>query len=354
MMRSVKKSITQPVVVAFWRLIFHIIDGHNRQRTGTVAMHDIWRTQSWEHRDFGELLTIIIVNAENAWKFFDAVGKEVMSLFRSDSKVNPRREFLHNLCYELIHNPYLTEADRLPSSEFVSGELASIGQDSGDGNTTGRGSTGSGSGVNEGNQPSKEHVPVTVEGHTSLESTSVASLLHKYCVPQPLPQGVQAKCGVPACYSLLTSKKGVQYYAPYKTAVKCGKCHLKEVDGTQVPAYVCSPLSGRTCWFEHLAYCEEHGHAHAIRVKKLKAPRKSEVYKDLSAVQRDIASGAALATVAVPTMKRRVGRPSGAKKRAKKTSPVEVEVAAAEVDTATNMETESAVDALLSLPQATA
>ncbi|KAK3284892.1 hypothetical protein CYMTET_7479 [Cymbomonas tetramitiformis] len=351
MMKIVKKSCTQPVVVAIWRLIFHIIDGHNRQRTGTVAMHDVWRTQSWEHRDFGELLMVILVNAENAWKYFDTVGKEFMCLFRADKKVNPRRQFLHNLCYELITNPMLNESDR-DNNTFVLGEDADIREDSG-GTTTTRGS-GNFAGC-ELRARSKEHVPVTTVGQVSIESHTVASLLQAHCIPQPLPQGAQGKCGVPSCATLLTSKTGEQYYRAFKTSVKCGRCHLKVVDGVELPAFVCSPLSGRTCWFEHIAYCNEHGHAHTVFVKKSRVPRKTEHYKDLSEVQRDIASGASLVQVpgaSVPATKRRVGRPAGSKskKRARKTIVTEaIGEAATEVEAAT-IEAEAAAEVLLSLP----
>ncbi|KAK3262275.1 hypothetical protein CYMTET_28855, partial [Cymbomonas tetramitiformis] len=45
---------------------------------------------------------------------------------------------------------------------------------------------------------------------------------------------------------------------------------------------------------DSLPYCEAHGHAHPVGLMKSKEPRKTEVYKGLSAVQRDIASGAAI------------------------------------------------------------
>ncbi|KAK3263278.1 hypothetical protein CYMTET_27909 [Cymbomonas tetramitiformis] len=333
MLKIVKKTVIQPVVVAFWRLIFHVIDGHNRQRTGTVAMHDVWRTQSWEHRDFGELLMIIIVNAENAWKFFDLVGKQITADFQAGQHVNPRRQFLHNLCAELLDNCWLTASDTFVSSEIIPDEAPAT-------SVSGRSSHGS---RHSESQPSKEHVPVTVDGQASMESATVAMLLQKVCIPQPLPKGVQGKCGVPTCATLLKSKDGEHYYRPYKTAVKCGRCHLTQVDGVERPAYVCSPLSGRTCWFEHIAYCEAHGHAHPVGLMKSKEPRKTEVYKGLSAVQRDIASGAAIVSAqkeqTLPA-KRRVGRPSGAKsKRARKSAPANDVV-----------EIEDAAEILLSLP----
>ncbi|KAK3235588.1 hypothetical protein CYMTET_54211, partial [Cymbomonas tetramitiformis] len=236
MLKIVKKTVIPPVVVAFWRLIFHVIDGHNRQRTGTVAMHDVWRTQSWERRDFGELLMIIIVNAENAWKFFDLVGKQITADFQAGQQVNPRRQFLHNLCAELLDNCWLTASDTFVSSEIIPDEAPAT-------NVSGKSSHGS---RHSESQPSKEHVPVTVDGQASMESATVATLLQKVCIPQPLPKGVQGKCGVPTCATLLKSKDGEHYYRPYKTAVKCGRCHLTQVDGVERPAYVCSPLSGRT------------------------------------------------------------------------------------------------------------
>ena len=64
MIHRTKKSVTQPKCVALWRGYFHIVDGHNRKRTGIVAMHDVWRTNSWINRDFGELFGIMIVNGE--------------------------------------------------------------------------------------------------------------------------------------------------------------------------------------------------------------------------------------------------------------------------------------------------
>ncbi|KAK3256489.1 hypothetical protein CYMTET_34379 [Cymbomonas tetramitiformis] len=310
------KSVIQPVVVAMWRLIFHVIDGHNRQRTGTVAMHDVWRTQSWEHRDFGEMFMIILVNAENAWKFFDSVGKVLLQQFKAGKQVNPRRDFLQNLCSELFHNPFLTADDVQCGEEFVSAEGATITQHSGQ--AEGRTSSGSGTGSCE-IVPSKEHVPVTTEGQANIDATTVSSLLSAFCVPQPLPQGVQERCGVPTC-SHVVMKKGETTFKAYKTSTKCGRCHMKEKDGKQLPAYVCSPLSGRTCWFEHLAHCQHHGCAHPIAIRSLK--RKSENYQGLSLVQQEIASGACLQSTE-PPVKRARGRPKGSSKKQGTSAPAD-------------------------------
>ena len=62
-----------------WQRYFNRIDLINRQRTGTIAMHDVWRTTSFEDRDYGEILGMIHVNAENTWTYFDSDGIAVLA-----------------------------------------------------------------------------------------------------------------------------------------------------------------------------------------------------------------------------------------------------------------------------------
>ncbi|KAK3244644.1 hypothetical protein CYMTET_45752 [Cymbomonas tetramitiformis] len=247
MLTITKKQVCQPVVVAFWRLIFHVIDGLNRQRTGTIAMRDIWRTQSWEHRDFGELFMMIIVNAENAWKYFDPLGIELKESFLNGQKVNPRVHFLTYLCYDLFHNPFLTESDKITDISAADSTPQSRDIFEMPGTSAPRPAC-----PVVGEVPSNVHVPVTVEGQNELSVTSVADFMSHHCVPQPLPSGTQERCGVPDCEDgVLNKKTGKTSTRGFKTSVKCGRCHLKGPSGKEFPAFVCSPLSGRTCWIKH-------------------------------------------------------------------------------------------------------
>ncbi|KAK3245409.1 hypothetical protein CYMTET_15969 [Cymbomonas tetramitiformis] len=236
MLSITKKTVTQPVVVAYWRLMFHIIDGLNRQRTGTVAMHDVWRTQSWEHRDFGEMFMCILINALNWWKFADTVGKALQASFIAGKKVNPQEHFFAHLCHELFNNPFLTPQDKILQADA---------------------------------EEEEDFVEVTP----------------------------------------VTQCKGQEIRGPFKTSVKCGRCHLKLVEKEHMPAFVCSPLSGRTCWFQHVQYAATQGHAHPQRPNSKQGLRKTEKYTGLSAEQAEIMQQQ------LPE-KRKRGRPSGpAKKR---------------------------------------
>ena len=61
------KFVDQNQATELWRSGYHVVDGHNRQRTGTVAFHDVWRTNTYENRDAGETYGIMHVNAQNSW-----------------------------------------------------------------------------------------------------------------------------------------------------------------------------------------------------------------------------------------------------------------------------------------------
>mmetsp|Transcript_4278 Transcript_4278/g.7273 ORF Transcript_4278/g.7273 Transcript_4278/m.7273 type:complete len:627 (+) Transcript_4278:3056-4936(+) len=100
------KTVTQTQNTAMYRKDFNAVDRLNRQKTGTTAMYDVWRTIKWELRDFGETIMMILVNAENAWKYFDDRGKRLWAEQKSGTKTDAHREFLRNLTAELFHNPY--------------------------------------------------------------------------------------------------------------------------------------------------------------------------------------------------------------------------------------------------------
>ncbi|KAK3251594.1 hypothetical protein CYMTET_39077 [Cymbomonas tetramitiformis] len=187
-------------------------------------MHDVWRTQCWEHRDFGELLMMIIINAFNWWSFSDAVGKLMQAQFASGQNVNPQEHFFAHLCHELFSNPFLTPADKDSgvADEEAAGNQPAAAATPGFGSR--RGSTQGTTSPRS--PPTGDRVPVTTVGQSEISGASVAETMQHKCLPQPLSKGVQAKCGVPGCSSE-TVCKGKTIHDPFKTSVKCGRCHLK-------------------------------------------------------------------------------------------------------------------------------
>ncbi|KAK3256654.1 hypothetical protein CYMTET_34218 [Cymbomonas tetramitiformis] len=87
-MKEVVQKFCPQVEASFlYRSRYSDVDKHNRKRTtGTVAIHDVWRTQAWEHRDFGELLAVINVNGESSWTKWDPAGRQALAADQSGRK----------------------------------------------------------------------------------------------------------------------------------------------------------------------------------------------------------------------------------------------------------------------------
>lgn len=218
---TTRKTVTQTKVTALWRSAFNVVDICNRMRTGVTAMYDVWNTNSWPWRDFGESLTMASVNAENAWKFFDLEGRKARDDQLAGKKVNVHRDFLKRLTAELLNNPYLQEEDRLArpaQTNTTRATPADVGGSSVGGNSVGGSRT-----------------PNASAGK-SYHSIS------DFCMPALLEQ--QARCSSPTCPGRNTKLK-----LSYKTKVCCSTCH----DTNGRSAFVCSPISGRDCWEQHVA-----------------------------------------------------------------------------------------------------
>ncbi|KAK3240301.1 hypothetical protein CYMTET_37128 [Cymbomonas tetramitiformis] len=248
------------------------------------------------------MLMIILVNALNCWKFFDVAGKAMQAAYLAGKKVQPQQHFFSKLCNELFNNPYLKSGEKQCSQ----GEGCAPANTSP--STAGTPSQGRNSNVGSAPTPRNIHVPVNTAGQSNISGASVSEIMQHHCTPQPLPKGVQAKCGVPGCKSV-TVTKGQVTEAPFKTSVKCGRCHLVTHDNRAVPAFICNPLSGRTCWFQHVAHAREHGHAHVPKCRKIFC--KTENYSELSEEQQQQMVGVR------PVQKRKRGRPTGSSKKQK-------------------------------------
>ena len=89
-----------------YRTKFNSVDVHNRSRQGESPVSDIWMTDSWANRVFGEFLGMIRTNALFAARNFhpNAAISEM-----------PLNEFADTLAYELVNNPYYRGENMGPS-----------------------------------------------------------------------------------------------------------------------------------------------------------------------------------------------------------------------------------------------
>ena len=220
------KQCPQVQVSNMYRSRYSDIDKHNRQRTGKVAIYDVWRTQSWVHRDFGELLGVMSVNGENSWTYFDTEGAAVLDRQRSGNRENAHSEFLHGLTSECFDNPFLAKADESASAQALLSLTSS----------------------------SKEK-PSRYRKRSSTSSMSSSTVPCRQ-VPICLEKKVYQRCTAPGCKA--PDKK------PYRTALKCATCHMVD----ERPAWVCSAAQS-PCWDLHLQYAGANGMAHTPkRIRK--------------------------------------------------------------------------------------
>jgi len=53
-----------------YRKYMNLVDLHNKLRSGVTSMADVWKTSSWEHRHFAELLGFMEVNIFKTLTYF--------------------------------------------------------------------------------------------------------------------------------------------------------------------------------------------------------------------------------------------------------------------------------------------
>ncbi|KAK3252459.1 hypothetical protein CYMTET_38242 [Cymbomonas tetramitiformis] len=215
-----RKECPQVETSGMYRARYGDVDKHNRQRTGKVAIHDVWRTQAWEKRDFGELLGVMCVNGENAWTRFDIDGKATLAHQHAGRKVSAHSEFLHGLTGDCFNNPFLPKS---VESCGVEGLLA----------------------LNS--APAKS---TRYRHRQSSVSSSVVSA-NTVCrqVPVSLEKTVYQRCTAPGC----EAPDG----RAYRTAMKCATCHMVD----ERPAWVCAAARS-ACWDLHVQYAFSHKMAH--------------------------------------------------------------------------------------------
>ena len=228
-MYLIKKHVEQPKAVQVWRDNYHLIDGHNNKRTGVVGMHDVWRTHSWQKRDFGEIDGIMLVNGEYTWQYLDPVGRAAVADKKGGKSINTRRIFLEGVMKEGFNNPFLTDEDKSVTTLAVASVTPHDGP-----HRLGALANAAASSMHS-----------AVEGGTQLSSTD---MLAQTCMPIPISNtGVQERCTVRGC-EVLEGKKGRRVSA--RTTWKCSACHMK---GGR-PAWVCSPHNRIECWKSHVLH----------------------------------------------------------------------------------------------------
>ncbi|KAK3250861.1 hypothetical protein CYMTET_39784 [Cymbomonas tetramitiformis] len=244
MKEVVEKFCPQVEASYLYRSRYSDVDKHNRKRTGTVAIHDVWRTQAWEHRDFGELLAVMNVNGESSWTKWDSAGRQALADQQSGRKVSARTMWMHGVTQELFRNPYLLQEIVAAEQESDARALLSL-------------ATG-------GNNATAQAVSPELSRYRKRTTSSAAlseqlSTLKTLCKQVPIPRDAQGKpvherCSAPGC----KAPDG----RSFRTMYKCEACHM--VEGR--PAWVCSS-SRSHCWDLHVLYARNHGMAHTPKRK---------------------------------------------------------------------------------------